>query len=210
MIFLFCSYLVITHLINLQVSFTFFIVQLILGLSASSLFTLQSRLMCCLCKPFPPQKPHIFLVVLLCITYDHTHLKEDMHPAKTNAMHPEIITLVRIFEGRIQIHRAFICGHHNFRWRRERLSPFDFWFDWDYSRSLTSKSGSRDTNIQESDDWQRSSVRFSIVCRKGCSEFFIKQSVFEESSKCPIPTNKHPGWMQSIPLSVAGELLNAS
>jgi hypothetical protein len=40
------------------------------------------------------------------------------------------------------------------------------------------------------------------------SMFFIKQSVFEESSKCPIPTNKHPG--RSILLSVAGELLNAS
>ena len=25
-------------------------------------------------------------------------------------MHPEIIILVRIFEGRIKIHRAFICG----------------------------------------------------------------------------------------------------
>ena len=101
-----------------------------------------------------------------------------------------------------------ICGHHNFRQGRERLSPFDFWFDWDFSRSLTSRSGSRDTNIQESDDWHHSSVRFHIVCRKGCSEFFIKQSVFEESSKCPIPTNKHPG--RSISLSVAGELLNAS
>ena len=108
MIFLFFSYVVITHLINLQVSFTFFLVHLILGLSASSLVILQSRLMCCLCKPFPPQKPHILLVVLLCITYDHTHLKVDMHPAKT--MHPEIIIQVRIFECRIQIHRAFICG----------------------------------------------------------------------------------------------------
>ena len=28
---------------------------------ASSLVTLQSRLMCRLCKPFPPQKPHILL-----------------------------------------------------------------------------------------------------------------------------------------------------
>ena len=63
--------------------------------------------MCCLCKPFPPQKPHILLVVLLRITYDHTHLKVDMHPAKV--MHPEIIVLVRIFECRIQI-LAFICG----------------------------------------------------------------------------------------------------
>ena len=52
--------------------------------------------------PFPPQKPHILLVVLLCITYDHTHLKVDMHPNKT--IHPEIILLVRIFECRIQIH----------------------------------------------------------------------------------------------------------
>ena len=76
------------------------LVHLILRLSASSLVTLQSRLMCCLCKPFPPQKPHILLVVLLCITYDHTHLKVDMHPAKT--IHPEILILVRIFECRIQ------------------------------------------------------------------------------------------------------------
>ena len=106
MIFLFCSYVVITHLINLQVSFTFFLVHLILGLSASSLVKLKSRLMCCLCKPFPPQKPHILLVVLLRITYDHTHLKVDMHPAKT--IHPEIIILVRIFECRIQILRAVV------------------------------------------------------------------------------------------------------
>ena len=106
MIFPFCSDVVITHLINLQVSFTFFLVHLILGLSASSLVTLQSRLMCCLCKPFPPQKPHILLVVLLRITYDHTHLKVDMHPNKT--IHPEIIILVRIFEGRIQKLRAFV------------------------------------------------------------------------------------------------------
>ena len=104
---IFCSYVVITHLINLQVSFTFFIVHIILGLSASSLVTLQSRLMCCLCKPFPRQKPHILLVVLLHITYDHTHLKVDMHPNKT--IHPEIIILVRIFECRIQILRvAFV------------------------------------------------------------------------------------------------------
>ena len=46
--------------------------------------------------------------MLLCITYDHTHLKVDMHPAKT--IHPEIIVLARIFECRIQILRAFICG----------------------------------------------------------------------------------------------------
>ena len=110
MTFPFCSDVVITHLVNLRVSFTFFLVHLILGLSASSLVTLQSRLMCCLCKPFPPQKPHISLVVLLRITYDQTHLKVDLHPAKTNAMHPEIIILVRIFECRIQILRAFICG----------------------------------------------------------------------------------------------------
>ena len=111
MIFLFFSYVVITHLINLQVSFTCFsLVHLILGLSVSSLVTLQSWLMCCLSKPFPPQKPHILLVVLLHITYDHTHLKVDLHPPKTNAIHPEIIILVRIFECRIQIHRAFICG----------------------------------------------------------------------------------------------------
>ena len=84
MTFPFCSDVVITHLINLQVSFTCsFLVHLILGLSASSLVTLQSRLMCCLCKPFPPQKPHILLVVLLRITYDHTHLEVDLHPAKT-------------------------------------------------------------------------------------------------------------------------------
>ena len=51
-----------------------------------------------------------YLVVLLCITYDHTHLKVDMHPAKTNAMHPEIMILVRIFECRIQKLRGFICG----------------------------------------------------------------------------------------------------
>ena len=62
--------------------------------------------MCHLCKPFPPQKPHILFVVLLCITYDHTHLKVDMHPAKI--IHPEIIILVRIFEFRIQILRAFV------------------------------------------------------------------------------------------------------
>ena len=109
MIFPFCFDVVITHLINLQVSFTcFFVVHLVLGLSASSLVTLQSQLMCCLCKPCPPQKQHILLVVLLCITYDHTHLKVDLHPAKT--IHPEIIVLVRIFEYRIQILRAFICG----------------------------------------------------------------------------------------------------
>ena len=49
-----------------------------------------------------------YLVVLLCITYDHTHLKVDMHPAKTNAIHPEIIILVGIFECRIQKLRAFV------------------------------------------------------------------------------------------------------
>ena len=64
--------------------------------------------MCRLCKPFPPRKPHILLVVLLRITYDHTHLEVDLHPAKT--MHPEIIVLMRIFECRIQKLRAFICG----------------------------------------------------------------------------------------------------
>jgi hypothetical protein len=47
-----------------------------------------------------------YLVVLLCINYDHTHLKVDMHPAKT--IHPEIIILVRIFECRIQILTAFV------------------------------------------------------------------------------------------------------
>ena len=62
--------------------------------------------MCSLCKPFPPWKPHILLVVLLCITYDHTHLKVDMHPTKT--IHPEIIVLARIFESRIQILRASV------------------------------------------------------------------------------------------------------
>ena len=108
MTFPFCSDVVITHLVNLRVSFTFFLEHLILGLSASSLVTLQSQLMCRLCKPFPPRKPHILLVVLLCITYDHTHLKVDMHPNKT--IHPEIIILVRIFECRIQKLRAFICG----------------------------------------------------------------------------------------------------
>ena len=108
MIFPFCSDVVITHLINLQVSFTLFLVHLILGLFVSSLVTLQSRLMCCLCKPFPPQKPHILLVVLLCITYDHTHLEVDLHSTKANSMHPDIIILVRIFECRIQILRAFV------------------------------------------------------------------------------------------------------
>ena len=49
-----------------------------------------------------------YIVVLLHITYDHTHLKVDLHPAKSNAMHPEIIVLVRIFESRIQILRAFV------------------------------------------------------------------------------------------------------
>ena len=107
MTFPFCSDVVITQLINLRVSFTFFLVHLILGLSASSLVTLQARLMCHLCKPFAPQKPHILLVVLLCITYDHTHLKVDLHPAKT--IHPEIIILSRVFECRIQILRvAFV------------------------------------------------------------------------------------------------------
>ena len=47
-----------------------------------------------------------YLVVLLCITYDHTHLEVDLHPAKT--IHLEIIILVRIFEGRIQKLRAFV------------------------------------------------------------------------------------------------------
>ena len=70
-----------------------------------------------------------------------------------------------------------ICGLHNFRQQRERLSPFNLWFDSDFSRSLTSRSGSKDTNIQESDYWQRSSVRFSIVWRKGCSEFALCQTV---------------------------------
>ena len=106
MTFAFCSDVVITQLINLQVSFTFILAHLILGLSASSLVTLQSRLMCCLCKPFPQQNPRILLVVLLHITYDHTHLEVDLHPAKT--IHPVIIILVRIFESTIQIHRAFL------------------------------------------------------------------------------------------------------
>jgi hypothetical protein len=111
MTFPFCSDVVITHLINLQVSFTgFFLVHLILGLSASSLVTLQSRLMYSLCKPFPPWKPHILLVVLLCITYDHIHLKVDFHPAKTmQCTQRLIIILVRIFECRVQILRvAFV------------------------------------------------------------------------------------------------------
>ena len=47
-----------------------------------------------------------YLVVLLCVTYDHTHLEVDLHPAKTIAIHPEIIILVRIFEGGIQKLRA--------------------------------------------------------------------------------------------------------
>ena len=71
------------QLINLEVSITIFLVHLILRLSTSSLVTLQSQLMCCLCKPFPPQRPHIMLVVLLCITYDHSHLEVNMHPIKT-------------------------------------------------------------------------------------------------------------------------------
>jgi hypothetical protein len=45
-------------------------------------------------------------------------------------------------------------------------------------------------------------------CKKGCSEIFIKQPVFEESSKCSIPANIHSS--QSVPLLVAGELLNVS
>ena len=50
---------------------------------------------------------YIACFVLLCITYDHTHLEVDLHPAKT--IHPEIIILVRIFECRIQILRvAFV------------------------------------------------------------------------------------------------------
>ena len=107
MTFAFYSEVVITQKIYLQVSFTSFLVHLILGLSASSLVTLQLRLICRLCKPFPPQKPHILLVVLLCITYDHTHLEVDLHPA--NTIHPEIIILVRIFECRRQkIRVAFV------------------------------------------------------------------------------------------------------
>ena len=45
--------------------------------------------------------------MLLCITYDHdhAHFEVDFYPAKT--MHPEIIVLVRILEGKIQILRAF-------------------------------------------------------------------------------------------------------
>ena len=61
MTFPFCSDVVINHLTNMQISFCFFLVHLILGLSASSLVTLQSQLMCRLCKSFPPQKPHILL-----------------------------------------------------------------------------------------------------------------------------------------------------
>ena len=144
--------------------------------------------------------------MLLHITYDHTHLKIDLHPTKTM----QCTRRSKYWLGSLKA--EYKNSEHlwyNLRQQRERLSLFDLWFDWDYfSRSLTSRSGSRDTNIQESDDGQRSSVRFSIACRKGCSEFFIKRSVFEESSKYPIPTNKHLG--QSIPLSVAGELLNAS
>ena len=49
-----------------------------------------------------------------------------------------------------------------------------------------------------------------IVPQMNPLSFCILHSVFEESSKCPIPTNKHPGRSCSIPLSVAGELLNAS
>ena len=47
-----------------------------------------------------------YLVVLLCITYDHTHLKVDMYPAKT--IHPEIIILDIVIECRIQILRALV------------------------------------------------------------------------------------------------------
>ena len=67
MTFPFCSDVVITHIINLQVSFTSFLVHLILGLSASSLVTLQLQLICHICKPFPPWKPHI----LLCCSVSH-------------------------------------------------------------------------------------------------------------------------------------------
>ena len=119
MAFPFCSNVVITHLINLQVSFTSFLVNLILGLSASSLVTLQSQLMCCLCKPFPPQKPHI-LLVLLCITYDHTHLEVDLHPAKTNSMQLEIIVLFRNLDGRIQKLWAFVVWFQAMQGKKRR------------------------------------------------------------------------------------------
>ena len=148
--------------------------------------------------------------MLLHITYEHIHFEVDLHPPKTMQCNAprDHNTGQDLWRQNTNTHSVY--GHHNFRQQRKGLSPFDLWSDWDFLRSLTSRSGSRDTNIQESDDQHCSSVRFSIVCRKECSEFFIKQSVFEESSKCPIPTNKHPGWSQSIPLSVAGELLNAS
>ena len=96
------------QLIILQVSFTSFLVHLTLGLFASSLVTLQSQLMCCLCKPFPPQKPHILLA---CVALYHlgSYPLESRHASsQTNAMHPEIIILVRIFECRIQKLRAFV------------------------------------------------------------------------------------------------------
>ena len=47
-----------------------------------------------------------YLVVLLHITYDHTHLEVDLHQAKT--IHSVIIVLLRIFECRIQKLRAFV------------------------------------------------------------------------------------------------------
>ena len=71
------------QLINLQVSFTSFLVHLILGLSASSLVTLQSQLMCRLCKPFPPQKPHI---LLFCVALYHlwSYPLESRHASSQN------------------------------------------------------------------------------------------------------------------------------
>ena len=118
---------------------------------------------------------YIACFVLLCITYDHTHLEVDLHPAKhhTPRDHNTGQDLWMQNTKTQSIHLWY-----NVRRCRERLSPFDLWFDWDYFlRSLTSRSGSRDTNIQESDDWQHSIVRFSIVCRKGCSEIALHQMV---------------------------------
>ena len=150
------------HLINLWVSFTFFFVHLILGLSASSLVTLQSRLMCCLCKPYPPQKPIILLVVLLRIAYDHTHLEVDMHPAKT--IHPEIIILARIFDGRIQKLRAFVVttisgnkgkGYHHLTF--DLIETF-----WDHSPQ-DQVVETPTSNIQEWDDWWCNALVSDIV-----------------------------------------------
>ena len=80
MTFPFCSDVVITHLVNLQFHFfscifNFRIVCIIPCHIAVATHVLPMEAIF--------SKEATYLLVLLFITYDHTHLELDLHPAKT-------------------------------------------------------------------------------------------------------------------------------